>query len=480
MTEPTPQLISRARSYAFSAVNLPLSALLVTVGVYLGPHYAGALGLNIAAVGAAVAVVRLLDIPVDFLLGLAMDRTKTRFGRYRVWMAIGAPITFGAVWMLFFAERGVGIGHLILWLLIMYIGTSILTLSHLAWASTLARTYDDRSRLFGTIGAVGVLGATLVLVAPDMLRFVTGEPVEGPAGVRAMGAFMLASIPVTVLTVLWATPEPPSAPMHATDGGQFRLRDYWSLIARPSMGRLVAADFFLSCGPAWTGALYVFFFTDSRGYTGEETRLLLVLYMFAGFAGAPLIGRLAIAINKHKAAMLTIAAWGLILGSLMVTPRGNIPIGMIQMFSLGFLAAGFFVLVRAMTADIADEVRLEQGKERSGVLFAFTTLTAKLSAAFGIFASYLLLDIVGYGSGAVNTPEAIQGMVLTYIIVPVVFMLVAAACLWGYPLSKTRHAAIRSELEDRDRLWTTTPPVLETMGDRSVSAPGVVLGRGAE
>lgn len=439
--------LSLPLTFAFSATSLPLAALAVTIGVYVAPHYSGPLGLDIGLVGLAFMLVRLIDIPVDFLLGVAMDRTRTRWGRFRLWTVIGGPVTFLAVYMLFFAKPGVSMAYLVGWLLVLYVGTSILALAHAAWASTLARSYDERSRLYGIMAAVGVGGSTLVLLTPDIVRLF--DPTSN-VGVHGMGGFILLAVPITVLLVVFRTPEHMSVEIH---GHQFKLKEYWSLVARPSMARLIAADFFLAMGPQWTGALYIFFFTDRMGYTGEQVRLLLALYMFAGFLGAPLVARLAVAISKHRAAMVALAGWGLILASLMLTPDGNIPLGAIQMFSLGFLAAGFNVLTRAMTADISDEVRLEQGKERSGVLFAFTTLVAKLAGAFAVGISYMVLDNVGYKSGAVNTPEAIQGMVLAYIVGPVVFMLVAAISLRGYPLSRDRHAEIRKDLEARDATY---------------------------
>jgi Na+/melibiose symporter-like transporter len=450
-------------TWAFSATSLPLAALAVTIGVYLSPHYSDQKGiaLDIAAVGAAFGIVRLIDIPIDFMLGLAMDRTRTRWGRFRLWTIIGAPITFVAVYMLYFAKPGVDMLYLVIWLLIMYIGTSILTLSHSAWAATLARSYDERSRLYGIMAAVGVLGSTLVLATPGVLEILNpGSDV----GVQGMGWFILAFVPLAAVLVVWRTPEKLAPETH---GKRFGLKDYWSLAARPSMGRIIVADFFLSMGPQWTGALYVFFFTDSRGFTRTETMWLLVLYMFAGFFGAPLIARLAMAISKHRAAMISIAGWGIVLASLMLMPHGHIWIGGVQMFALGFLAAGFNVVTRAMTADVADEIRLEQGVERSGLLFAFTTLTTKLAGAMGIFASYQVLAAVDYKSGAENTPDAIQGMVLAYIVVPVVFMIIAALCLRGYPLSKAAHADIRRQLEERDDALMMQDPAVVTVEPRA-------------
>lgn len=478
MTTVTPgrERLSFADTIAFSTTSLPLSALLVTVGVYLIPHYSDQKGiaLNIGAVGLAFMIVRLIDIPFDFFLGLAMDRTKTRWGRFRIWTILGAPVTFLAVYMLYFAKPGVTMIYLVVWLLVLYLGTSILTLSHSAWAAKLAKTYDERSRLYGVMAAIGVLGSTLVLITPEMAKLVVKFAPDlaaamniGPkVGVEGMGFFILLFIPLAIVLVVWRTPERLEV---ETQGQHFALKDYWGLVARPSMARIVLADFFLSLGPQWTGALYIFFFTDARGFTEVETRYLLALYMFAGFIGAPMMARLAISISKHRAAMIAIAGWGITLASLWLTPQGNIPIGAAQMFLLGVLAAGFNVLTRAMTADVADEIRLEQGKERAGLLFAFTTLTTKLAGgAIGIVG--VILSAIGYKSGVENTPDAVMGMALTYILVPVFFMIVSALCLRGYPLTKEKHADIRRQLEERDNVFHGQPAVVATIGDPAIGA----------
>ena len=52
------------------------------------------------------------------------------------------------------------------WLLVLYFGWSILNLAHPAWGATLATHYDARSRLFGVLSAVGVLGACAVVIIP--------------------------------------------------------------------------------------------------------------------------------------------------------------------------------------------------------------------------------------------------------------------------------------------------------------------------
>ena len=279
--------------------------------------------------------------------------------------------------------------------------------------------------------------------------------------VATMGWLIFLLTPLAVALVIWRTPEKiaPEVPGHS-----FRLRDYAALIARPSFARILLADLCLSLGPGWMSALYLFFFTDSRGFTTGQASILLAVYILAGFAGAPLMGRLATKISKHRAVMVATTGYSLTLISLMAIPQGNMAIGVVPMFVAGFLAAGFNVLTRAMTADIADEVRLEQGRERSGLLYAMTVMTTKIAGAFSIGLTFFVLSRVGYiaKEGAANTPQAIHNLELAYLIGPIVFVMLGGACMIGYRLGAERHAEIRRQLDERDALYDEDPG-LETI-----------------
>jgi Na+/melibiose symporter-like transporter len=441
---------------AFSATSLPITAVAVAVTVHLPAYFAANIGVALAVVAAAFATVRMIDVPIEPALGVLMDRTRSRFGRYRLWTVIGAPLLMGGLLMLLVARDGVGVGYLIAWLLVMYLGVSILTLSHAAWAATLAKSYNERSRIFGVMAAVGVLGAVMVLLIPILMERFGYHDAQS---IRAMIWFIIGLTPLAVATVVWRTPETiaPEPP-----GQRFRLRDYLELITRPSMARILAADLCLSLGPGWMSALFIFFSRDRMGFTTGQANILLAIYILAGLAGAPGMAWLATKIGKHRAVMLATTIYSLTLVSLAFLPRDNVAASIPTMFLTGFLAAGFNVLTRAMTADVADEIRLEQGKERSGLLYALTTLTTKIALAVSIVLTFSVLGQVGYDPkiGDANTAEAITGLMLTFISGPIVFVMLGGACLVGYKLTAERAADVRRQLDERDAtLFDPTPTI---------------------
>jgi Na+/melibiose symporter-like transporter len=457
---------------AFAATSLPLNALAIAVAVHLPAYFAANIGVPLAVVAAAFGTVRLIDVPIEVLLGLGMDKTKSRFGRYRLWTLLGAPFLMLGLYMLLTAGRGVGTSYLIVWLLVMYLGVSILMLSHQAWAATLAKSYEDRARLFGIMAAVGVLGAVSVLLIPIVMeRMGYGEA----QGVRAMIWYLILLAPVAVGFVVWRTPETLA---REAPGQKFRLRDYLEIVTDHSMARILLVDLMVSLGPGWMAALYILYSRDYMQFTAGEANILLAVYVLAGVAGAPSLAWLATRISKHRTVMLTAVGYSLLLVALPFLPKGNVVASLPILFFTGFLSAGFNVLTRAMTADVADEMRLKQGKERSGLLYAMTTLTTKIAAGVSIFLTFGVLSRLGYDAtlGQQNTPEAIQALMLSFVVGPVVFVMLGAACLIGYRLSAERAAEVRRQLEERDLAFDAAAAVVSLTGEERESPrppPGV-------
>jgi Na+/melibiose symporter-like transporter len=453
--------LSRLATLAFASPHIPIAALTLAVAVHLPRYFASTLGMSLALVGSAFALVRFIDIPLDPMLGLAMDRTKTRLGRYRLWTLLGAPVLMLAFYMLINAPPGVGRLYLMGWLLVMYLGFSILLLSNLAWAATLATNYAQRSRIFGAFTALGVTGAVAVLIIPVLMAnagYSDGE------GVRAMIWFIIIGTPIAAVLAAWRTPEPISRDRAHPS---FKLRDYWTLLTRGNVLRILAADLCVTLGPGWMAAIYLFFFKDSRGFDTTQANLLLMIYIAAGFAGAPFTAWLANRISKHRALMFNTTVYSLMLITLMMVPKGAFLLAVPTMFICGAMAAGLTVVIRAITGDIGDEIRLESGREWMGLMYAMTNATTKVAGAASIFLTFNVLEQVGYNAkaGAVNTPEAIRGLELAYLIGPVVFVMLGGACFFGYKLTAQRHGEIRAELERRDALYDEAPILQAVTGE---------------
>lgn len=430
----------------FTAPNIPIAALGVVVFVYLPPYFAGHLGVSLAAIGVVWMTVRLLDVPVDVFLALGMDRTRTRVGRYRPWLIGGAPILMLALYSLFMAPRGFGASYLFWWLVVMYLGNSIVSLAHQAWAATLTRDYHERSRLFAAINAVGVLGviaAMAIMIGGPALKLTDAQ------GVQACGWFIIALIPLCVALAALTTPEH-IEPDAASES--FTLKDYWQVLAKPDLLRLFLTQISVTMGPGWMSAIYLFFFKASRGFTTQQASILLAVYILAGIPGAFLTAWVSRRIGKHRTLMVTTTIYSLGLMTIFLLPKANTLAFAPMMFLEGAVAAGFGMTVQAMLADVGDEIRLDQGKQRMSLVFAVNTLASKIAAAAAIGFTFPLLQALGFNpkEGVVNTPAAIHNLDMAFLIGPIVFVMLGGAFVFGWRLDAARHGEIRAKLEARD------------------------------
>jgi Na+/melibiose symporter-like transporter len=437
---------------AFAAGSLPLSALGVAMAIAVQPYFAQDLGVSLITIAAAFSIVRLLDLGVDVLLAIVMDRTRTPIGRYRVWMVAGAPILMLAVYQLFMAKRGIGMNFLIAWLLVYALGNSMVLLSRQAWSATLVTRYDQRSRFYGVMAAVQVVGNVIIIAIP-IVSAATGH--AGMKSVPLMGWAILALIALGITVTALAVPEPinADAPTH-----RLPFRDYWELAKKPEVLRLFVSAFSLTLGPGWMSNLYLFFFIADLRFTEPQSYILLGVYLVAGLVGAPLIGLFGARFSKHRTLIASTVCYSLGLCMIVILPRNNLLATAPIMFWCGFMAVGFDLMTSAMMADVGDEIRLQQGKERMALLFAATGLAQKLAAAGAVAISYPLLAAVGYipSLAGHNTPAAIRGLELVFILGPIFFVALGGLCFLGWKLDAAKHAEIRRQLAARDAVMAET------------------------
>jgi len=450
--------------WTMAAPGACLGAFGVLVTIYLPPYYASHLGLGAAGVASAFFIVRLIDIGVDPLLGVAMDHTHTKLGRYRAWLLLGAPVLMLSTWLALAPSPGVGPVYLTAILLLLYVGLSIITLANTAWAATLAPAYDDRSRLFAIISVAGVIGSAALLVLPQALHIKSSTD---PRLIRAMGWFIIVIAPLGIGWAALRIPEKLAASAERSHAG---LGEYLALLRRPEVLRIVAADLCLGLGPGWMTALYLYNSEIAKRFTAGQASSLLLFYIAAGVVGALMMGRIAARFGKHQTLIACTTGYSLGLICIFVLPPKSYALFAPFMMVMGFLGISFAILIRAMLADIDDQIRLDTGKHQTALLFSLITLTAKLGSAFSIVMSFRLLPVVGFDPklGDHNSPAAIMGLQLIFLIGPIVFVMLGGACFLGYKLDARAHADIRKALDERDSLAMPPPDLGGLTGPASL------------
>lgn len=458
---PPKNSLSPFRLAIFSAAGIPIGGYVATLAVYLPNYYARTLGLSLAAVGIAFTIVRILDIIIDPGLGVLMDATKTRVGRFRPWLLASIPVLALSTAAAYFPKAGAGTTYLSICLLVLYIGYSMCVLSQSAWGTALVAEYHQRSRVYGWIQAVGTIGAAGVLIVPGLFNVIMHRKAEL---VPIMGWFLVITVLVTFAITGFLAHEPDIA--HQPERQRFKLRDYLGLLARPDMVRNLVATLLTTFGPALTAPLYLFFFEDARGYTPNQTLWLLLIYILAGLVGPAFWTRITIPFGKQRTIQIASVTYAFAQTGLLLLPKAHVLEMSFAMFTVGFVASAFAFILRAMVSDICDEVRLETGKDRTALLYALVTSTAKFASTVSVGVAYTLLSLFSFkaAEGATNTASAMWGLQALYLVPPVACVLLGGLAMFGYRMNEKRHSEIRAALDARLKTAASPAATTEPLG----------------
>jgi Na+/melibiose symporter-like transporter len=350
-----------------------------------------------------------------------------------------------AVWAIFFVQPGAGFGYLFGWLLVLYLGFSITTLAQLAWGAVLAPEYDQRSRLYGWWQAANIVGVLIALFIPTLVMKLGLGTYED--GVRDMGWFILISLPLTLLVAVLIAPEPQT--VKARPHGA--LKAWVALFRRQAVRKVLVCDLYLGIAPGITGALLFFYFESIKGFDRGQSQIFMVLYFVAGLIAAPFWSWLAVRLGKDRALQIASLAFAVLYAAVGFLPAGSFTVTAIGLFIAGLPYAAGLLLTRAMMADVADEVRLETGEDRMGLLFSLLSLTTKAGYAISV-GTLIILGWVQYNQtpGAANSALALTTLQVLFLAVPTVLLVASALALKAYPLNAVRHAQVRAELAVRD------------------------------
>lgn len=430
---------------AYSGITMPMAAMGMPVAVYLPRFYSEGMGLSLATVGLIFTLARMWDVVTDPLMGMAIDRFDTRWGRRKHWVALAIPILMLSVWMVFMPNPdSVTPAYLMFWLLVLYIGYTMLVISHLSWGAELSTSYDARSRLFGWREVYTIAGMTIVLAIPAFLEL-SGEP-DQATKVASMGWFCLILFPLLALPLLIWVPDSKGATANSIPFQQA----LGLIVQNRVLWRLLIADLMTGLGTAVSGALYIFF-AANYFQLPELASIALLFYFLASFFAMPLWLRLAYRFGKDSALKIALVYAVVInLGVIPFAEAGNATVlwAFTILFGAAFGAAP--TLLRSMMADLTDQDELKSGQKRSGLYFAMLTTTSKAGAAFGVGASFSILELAfGFQPGIVNSPEALEGLLITYTVGFALPMFVGYLALIGYPLTREKHDEIVAALQNK-------------------------------
>ena len=148
---PRPSALSAANLAVYVAPAFAMAVPTIPVYVLLPAFYAEAMGLGLAATGAALLAARIFDVVTDPIVGHLSDRLRSRWGRRKPPIAVGAVIAGIALIRLLDPAPGADIWYLVAWAIVLYLGWTLVAVPYTAWGAELSPDTEEALRALGYI-----------------------------------------------------------------------------------------------------------------------------------------------------------------------------------------------------------------------------------------------------------------------------------------------------------------------------------------
>ncbi len=439
---------SSLRLVGFASIAVPIAGAGLPLALFVPQLYATQFGLSLATVGFIFLLGRIWDVAADPMVGALSDRTRSRFGRRRPWIAAGGLLFGMSSALLFFPPAAlVTPAYLAAALFVFYLGWSMIEIPSSAWAGELSSQYHGRTRVVSYQALLRAIGLLTVLVLPTILdQF---EPGNGALKLQLVGGFILLTLLPALFLTLFSVAEP-SVPDFPPVRQSF-WRSASVIFSDRLLLRVLASDAVVTAGQSIRASLIVFFAVWYMGLPAWASGLYLLQFIF-GVAAAPIWLRIGTRIGKREAAIAgELAQAAINIGLLFVFP-GGLPLLLSLTIAQGLTQGSGNLMLRAMVADVSDAHRLRTGHDRTGLFFSVFALSAKLGPAIGIGVALPLIAWAGFAAGPHNSPASLEALKYVFALGPATAHILATLIIWRFPINEAAHAEIRRALERRDAI----------------------------
>jgi glycoside/pentoside/hexuronide:cation symporter, GPH family len=434
----------------FGLVNLPLSMLMSPTAAILPNFYLEYSAVTLAGLATATFIARLFDGFTDPLIGYLSDRSGTR----KPWMILGALLVAASTWFLFNPGGDAGLGHLLLWYLLVTLGWTLVEIPHTAMAAELSTGYHERSRIALWRQLLGFAGGILFMASPMLL--IGGTTEFSPQVMRALALAIMLGLPLFVALMCFTVPEP----VRRVRARPVQPADLWRALrdTRPLQYFLVTQVLFgLATGAV--ASLFVIYTSQYLGLPDKVPHIALPMTL-AMALGMPLWLQVMKHVDKHRA--WAAAAVGMIATLLMVPwlepgPGALRPmIGI--MTSFGFFLGLSSIALPSLLADIVDYDIWRNRQDRAAIFFSFQALVTKLNQGIGGAIALSIPAWFGFTAREALAPEAVLGLKLAFVAWPCLLLVPMLVLAWRYPLGRRAHGVLARRISRRLERETRQAP----------------------
>jgi len=444
----TPDRLSLGRKAGFTLADFACNLYWPSLTLFLLYYYTDAVGLSAAAAGLIYMVASIVDAPMDPLVGVLSDRTRTRWGRYRPYILFGAAPLGLAFVLLYYRPPFSGVG-LLVWLLAAHIifraGYTLVTIPYTALTARLTQSSAERSTITAFRQVWGTLAGMVVAVSvlPLVKQFGAGDVARGFFWVAVVFACAGTAIfPIVFLSIR----EPRTA---ADDAPPLSVVDCLrSLASNRAFWIVIVGTTVSVAGTTALGKSLLYYFQyDLHDVSAARWALLAMAAIGLPLAPVWMVATKAIGKRASWFSATAIGLSGLVTFALVDVK--SVAVTICFFTYLQICLSGLNFLFWSMLPDTVEYGEWRTGLRAESVLFGFAQFFLKVAVGLGVGAFGVAFSLVGYHANVTQTPQTLHGLKLIMIAFPATGLILGALAMAFYPLDRGAHETIVRQLEAR-------------------------------
>lgn len=459
----TTKRASKAAVIFYSFGDLASQFVWTFVGSYLTVFYTDVVGLAPIAVSAIMMIARIWDAFNDPMMGSIAERSHSRFGRFRPWIAFGCPFLAIFSVLTFTNPFGGGSTAGVIWAGFTYIAAGMLyTLVNIPYSSLAAVMSEDANQRnqINTSRNVGMnLGMTIVNALSPILLLAFSHKGAEVADSRGylFTVILYAIISIPMFLVVFFTSKEVVQPSKAAQNQKFSIKDtIKNLVTNKYLmivSLVMAIQMTAFMGRIAVCAYWVIYCLGSF----TMISIIMTLPTILGIIGSLFVPAIAKRIGKRQvlAGSMAIQAVGLII--MFLAPYDNMTMVIVGDVIFGIFNVGM-PMTLSMVADSVDYMELKSGVRTDGTAYATYGLATKLGNAIGGAFGILIMTAFGYVANAEQTAGALRGIDITVNLIPAILFLVGVACCFLWNMSDKDADDIRAKLAERHAAEAAAAP----------------------
>ncbi len=426
-----------------------MAIVLNTPAIILAPFMTNFLGIGAGAAAALLLASKLYDMATDPLMGIASDRTRSRYGRRRPYLLLGGFISAAGFFLTFNPHLAPGgqtwlVAFMLAALLVTCTGYTIFNIPYLAMPAEMTDSYHERTSLMSHRIFFVNCGMLVSAFSPLLVEWLGKDR----AAHGAMGWIYATLILLASVYGFFGT-----AAARQTEGARKKTHSILMQV-RTAFGNrplrlLLGAKLCQLLGFASVGATGLYFKVVILGMSYALATAYQVTGVLVILLVLPLWSIASRKYGKRSIYMVCAAGYALVTATwLLATAEDPLYSFFVRAAFLGLFASGVLVMAPSLLPDAVEYDYLKTGMRREATISAFYTTVEKFSFAVGPALALAILEAYGYRSGTeglqIEQPDsAITAIYLGAGLAPAALYALSLVFLARYDLTEEKLKAMR-------------------------------------